>query len=201
MTSAGTCRECCSGPGRGTIREFDTATGHIDHGGHDAPGPAGRDRRQGRERAVESAAIAALGLFTLTLTLSSAKPDLGIFPMVRVLSVTYGARGCAGRGPPRSDDTPQERRDVAASSLVLATPNRPHVDTLKPCTTCIRSTSTWHGRDARRHTNASATRRDSRHVHTPAHRAGASDREVPIYSTTVSRTWHCRRRQCASDGE
>ena len=57
MTSARTCTERCSGPGQGTIRDFDTATGHIDHGGHDAPGPDGRDRRQGRERAVESARL------------------------------------------------------------------------------------------------------------------------------------------------
>ena len=51
-------------------------------------------------------------------------------------------------------------------------------------TTCIRSTSTWHGRDARRHTNASATRRDSLHARTPAHSAGASDGRVPIGTET-----------------
>ena len=40
-------------------------------------------------------------------------------------------------------------------------------------TTCIRSTSTWHGRDARRHTNASATRRDSLHTLTPSAQRGS----------------------------
>ena len=44
-------------------------------------------------------------------------------------------------------------------------------------TTCIRSTSTWHGRDARRHTNASATRRDSLHTHTPSAQRGSLHRE------------------------
>ena len=48
------CAKRCSGPAQGTIRDFDTAIGHIDHGGHDAPGPDGRDRRQGRERARAS---------------------------------------------------------------------------------------------------------------------------------------------------
>ena len=53
------CAERCSGPAQGTIRDFDTATPAISttavgFGFNDAPGPDGRDRRQGRERARAS---------------------------------------------------------------------------------------------------------------------------------------------------